>query len=410
MLSIHLRYSTIGRAISRCCLFALFFMAGLLAIAPGPRPSQHMADSVTEAQSVQVIKPQHGSGLGAGGITLSPTGAQHTTIPNGCGLTDVTCWVEQAINAILTSVANTVQVFEQGIVGGITKSMTSQHDTNFITQTPLCFSSLFGCDPTQPLDATLQAFTGWAQGVAAAALAFIVLVGGFNLMLGRQMGVNLHGLSEFIPRVILVFLAATVSPMIVQAFIDLNNALCQGVLTILGLAVFANLLNALIAIALGDGWLVFLFLMVMGAMALLLTGQMLFRLAFAAFLGALAPIGFLCFALPQTMGWGRLWLRNFSLTVFVQFLQVAMLSIGGSMLANIVALANPLFGGLQNANIILEIILSTVLLYLTFRLPGMLQTWAMRALADQVGQATIDTVIGVGEFVAEVAPELLALL
>ena len=396
-----LRYRLL-RLLFASVLLALGWLAvSVLSPARTPSPA---ASSLPTPRAAPASK---GGGLGAGDSPSGPKRARAAAQPAGCSLFDVTCWAQTALTTILLDGANPVQQFDQGVVGGFGQSLGG---TNFVMQTPLCVSPLFGCDIGQPLDVTLRTFLAWAQLVADAALGFIVVMGGFNLLLGRQMGMRVHDLSEFLPRVILTFLAAWTAPMIVQAFIALNNALCQGIVSLLSTTAFTTLLTTLVQTGFSDGWLIFVFLVTLSLMALLLSGQMLFRLAFCAFLAGLSPIGLLCFALPQTLSWGRLWLRNFSVTIFVQFLQVAMLAVGGSMLTAIVALASPAFGSLQNANLILEIVLSIILLYLTIRLPGMLLGWALRATAEQVGAASMVAVGDAAQAVGEGAAQLALLV
>jgi hypothetical protein len=389
----------IKRILAHAFIATMALTLGIFAIAIGsgvrgssakkePSPDRSLAAATTTA------------GLGAGDLSSEPARAQR---PAGCSLFDVTCWAQQALTTILLNGANPVQQFDQGVVGGFGQG-------SFITQTPLCVYPLDGCDNTQPLDNTLTAFIAWAQLVAVAALSFLVIIGGLNILVGRQMGMRIHDLGEFIPRLVLTFLAAWTAPMIVQAFIDLNNVLCQSVLSQLTLAAFPALVSTLVNVGLSDGWLIFLFLVMLSLFALALSGQMLFRLAFVAFLAGLAPIGLLCFALPQTLSWGRLWLRNFSVSIFVQFLQVAMLAVGGSMLTALAALASPAYGSLPNANIVLEIVLSIILLYLTIRLPGMLVGWALRTTAEQVGTATIEAAGSAMQAMGQGAEELAALL
>lgn len=400
-------FPAIRSALAHLILAAALLAMGLLTFSVTSPTRTQLSTAVPSLQVSRATHSPQRNGLGAGGVASAPKRAQQEAHPAGCGWLDVTCWATSALTAILLEGANPLQQFDQGVVGGFGQSLEAN---NFLTQTPLCVSTLFGCDLTQPIDVTLRTFIAWSQLVASAALGLIVVIGGFNIMLGRQMGMNVHDLSALIPRVILTFLAAWVAPMIVQAFIELNNALCRGVFALLTTSVFATLLNSLVQTGFSDGWLVFVFLVILSLMALLLAGQMLFRLAFCTFLAGLAPIGFLCFALPQTLGWGRLWLRNFSVTIFVQFLQVAMLAVGGSMLSAIVALAAPVFGSLQNANLILEIVLSIILLYLTIRLPGMLLGWALRTTADQVGTATMASVGEAAQAVGEGAAQLALLL
>jgi hypothetical protein len=63
-------------------------------------------------------------------------------------------------------------------------------------------------------------------------------------------------------------------------------------------------------------------------MGMLLTGQMVMRLALVDALLVLAPLGLVCWVLPQTYSWARLWFSTFFGTVFVQAVQVLVLRLG----------------------------------------------------------------------------------
>ena len=63
-------------------------------------------------------------------------------------------------------------------------------------------------------------------------------------------------------------------------------------------------------------------------MGLLLLGQMLMRLALLDALLVIAPLALLCWVLPQTYRWARLWFSTFFATVFVQSIQVLVLQLG----------------------------------------------------------------------------------
>ncbi len=67
-------------------------------------------------------------------------------------------------------------------------------------------------------------------------------------------------------------------------------------------------------------------------MGLLLLGQMLMRLALVDALLVIAPLALLCWALPQTYGWARLWFNTFFATVFVQTIQVLVLQLGTELI------------------------------------------------------------------------------
>jgi len=415
---LHRPQSARRAVVCRFVISCLFILCGLFVVAPVVM-IQGTTTPVTDRQPtpsapvhLKVLSSsrdaERTAGYGAGALGASPQIVNSQLAPQDCSIwTDPLCWVQNTITSIAQNIAGGILSFLQNIAGSINSNAGAD---DFVTQTPLCFSNALGCDPSPPLDQTLLTFIAWGQTVAAAALAFIIVIGGFNLMLGRQMGTSVHDLSEFIPRVVLTFLAAMVSPMIMQAFIALNNALCQGVMALFTFTALTNILVNLLSTGFGDGWIIFLFLVVVGIMLLLLIGQMLARLAFAAFLVSMGPLGLLCFALPQTLFWGRLWLRQFSLTIFTQFLQVAMLCLGGALLSDIVKLASPLFANVDHAQVMLEAMLATALLWLTLRLPGMVREWAMRGVSDRAGQAATDAVSSAASSIADVAPELLALL
>src|SRR5262245_15201962 len=74
-----------------------------------------------------------------------------------------------------------------------------------------------------------------------------------------------------------------------------------------------------------SGLLVVLIYVVMG---LLLVLQQLMRLALVDVLLVTAPLAAICWILPQTNGWARLWGTLFVGTVFAQFVQVLALRLG----------------------------------------------------------------------------------
>ncbi|MBV9544865.1 MAG: hypothetical protein JOY61_10850, partial [Chloroflexi bacterium] len=108
-----------------------------------------------------------------------------------------------------------------------------------------------------------------------------------------------------------------------QLAIDVNNALCGAVGTqaLQDLVRMAQTLDPSIVIAL----LIYL------AMFLLLILQQLMRLALVDVLVVLAPLAALCWILPQTHGWARLWGSLFVGTVFAQFVQVLALALALGM-------------------------------------------------------------------------------
>jgi hypothetical protein len=106
-------------------------------------------------------------------------------------------------------------------------------------------------------------------------------------------------------------------------------------------------------------------------------GQMLVRLALLFLLIVLAPLGLLCFGLPQTQGYGRLWTSTFAATLFVQFFQVVALALGGMLISSTqtTRLLNLDTG-------VVSLLVSTAVLYLVLCIPGMIRSWALRPIAQ----------------------------
>ena len=350
-------------------------------------PSTHVLPS-TALQ--KVVSP----GMGAGAVgTHQQHFASVLTTGQGtasCNWFDPLCWAQQAVNAIAQSMATALTSFLSPIVTGL-----DQNSSNILTTTPICISTLNGCQigQTGSLDQTLLTFMQWGIGtVDAAALTFLLVFIGLSLMWGRQVGIPVYGFSEAIPRVILLFLVASVSPLIVQSFIDLNNVLCQSVLQVGFYSVLTNIIIGLVGTGLSAGWLVWLLITTLLVMNILLDCQMVLRLAFLVFLAALAPLGLLCFAVHPTVPLGKLWLSNFVTTVFVQFLQVSMLVIGAMIFSNVIALMSPLLAHIPDGQTLMQVTLLIAILYLTLRLPGTLRHWALSHVADQAGQAALSAV------------------
>ncbi len=143
---------------------------------------------------------------------------------------------------------------------------------------------------------------------------------------------------------------------------------------------------------------------VLGVMAILLGAQMAIRLALLWVLFVLSGLGLACFALPQTMGYGRMWLSLTATTVLVQFFQVVTLALGG-MLVTSLGTSN-IFG---IGGTLATLLVCVALLYLVLRIPGIVHRFALRPMMD-ASRAVAGAATGTVGVVAAVAPRLLALL
>jgi hypothetical protein len=378
----------------RTCVLLVLAIFGLHLLAAGPDAGNGHAITVQQAASahasIQTAKTNAQGdpleiGMGAGTSSIVRTG---TTLPAAsCNPFDVICWMTNAAQWIGQQIINALQSVINGLLHG---------PLDIITQTP-------PADTYQ--NATVITWANAFLAVVDLALASLIVIAGYNVMVGRGLGLSHSALPEFLPRLLLAFGAAHFSLFFLGLFIDLENAL-SGVA--LDLASHSMLTNVIAGIfqgnLLGDGFLVVLLAIVLGIMSLLLGAQMVVRLALLWVLLVLSGPGLACFALPQTMGYGRLWLSLTSSTVLVQFFQVVALGLGGTLLTSLGASNLSGLGGTPAT-----LLVASAMLYLVLRIPGIVHRYAFRPMMD-ASAATAGAIGGVAAFAADVAPRLLALL
>jgi len=249
-------------------------------------------------------------------------------------------------------------VFNQAIVDLLKNIADSLHQViagvldsplNVITRTPADAS--YG-------NPTVQSLWSTVRNVANAALAVVTLAGAFNLVVHDRTGSPYHEAMELLPRLVLGFLLVNTSLSWGRLIIDANNALCQGLgqatlpgwqSTDAGSQLLAQVVAALIYLITG----------------LLLLIQSLMRLALIDLLLAVAPIALLCWVLPQTQSWARLWSSTFIGAVATQFVQVLALKLGGSLMTYLAAPTS-------NATL-MTIFLAIALLALTLKIPSLMR-------------------------------------
>ncbi len=251
-------------------------------------------------------------------VVGQPVLAQGTLQPaqQGTGLGELVAdpakWATTMFNAALIGLGQQTTSDVVGFMGWLLGN------GNLISQTPpgLSYDS----------DAVIRLW-GSVRAVANAGLAVVTVWGGVNMMVHPHIRAPYHGALELVPRVLLSGILVNTSLDWGHFVIDLNNALCQRLGStsipawdmVVQPGAGAVLLN-LIAMAI---------YLVMG---LLLLAQMLMRLALLDALLVIAPLALLCWVLPQTYSWARLWFSTFFGTVFVQSIQVLVLQLGAALI------------------------------------------------------------------------------
>jgi hypothetical protein len=249
----------------------------------------------------------------------------NTLITNICLPTDVHCMLNDAAKWAAQGILGVFQPVIDALV---------QNSLNFISQTPICVYACPTSDSPYQQNSTIATFVNWAVGVVNVAVAAFIVLGGYNIMIARQIGASYHEFAEFIPRLALAVMAANLCLFFLQFFIDLSNALCLEVIHLFALTVLTSTIVGIFhSDLLTGGLLVFALAIILGVMFLLLFWQMLVRLALLFVLIVLAPLGLLCFALTQTQRYGQLWATTFAVVLFIQFFQVVALAIGGMLIS-----------------------------------------------------------------------------
>jgi hypothetical protein len=263
-------------------------------------------------------------------------------------------WVGEVFSHALVSLLRTISEGLRSLVGGVMSS-----SLNFVTQTPPAGSYA---------SPTVLALWGAVRAIANAALVLVVLWGGFDLILRDHLGSPYHEAMELFPRAVLGALLANTSLTWAALAIDANNAI-SGVLGQASLPAWdrADTASQLLV----DVISILIYLVT----SLLLLLQMLMRLALIDVLLVVSPLALLCWVLPQTQGWARLWSGTFFSAVFAQFVQVLALKLGGALLTELTTVAADAA--------LLAVFLGVAVLAVTMRIPSLMRN----QLGDGLGFA-----------------------
>jgi hypothetical protein len=215
------------------------------------------------------------------------------------------------------------------------------------------------------------------RGFANAGLAAVTAWAGINAMIRPHIRAPYHTVLEALPRVVLAAVLVNTSLYWGHFVIDLNNALC-GAIGVPQLPAWGA------ASGQPSGTNVLLNLVAIGIyliMGLLLFSQMMMRLALVDVLLVVAPLAVLCWALPQTYGWARLWFNTFFATVFVQFLQVLVLHLGSELITHLPTVFGSGSDPLDAARLwMATLLLGMAVLQLARKIPRLIPSYASGAV------------------------------
>jgi hypothetical protein len=303
-----------------------------------------------------------GVGLALASVATAGHPVQAQVLPQpqvpGTGLGDVltnpAAWFTTMFNAALVSLGEKTT---SDVVGFMSWLLGSG---NVISQTPPALS--YDNEAVGRLWGTMRL-------IANAGLAVVTVWGGVNMIVHPHIRAPYHGALELVPRVLLSGVLVNTSLDWGHFVIDLNNALCQA----LGSASIPAW-NAVLQPGTNPGLLSLIAVAIYLFMGLLLLGQMLMRLALLDALLVIAPLALLCWVLPQTYSWARLWFSTFFGTVFVQSIQVLVLQLGAELIRGLPKLL-PSLGSdpVENSRVwLVTLLLGVAVLQLARKVPALM--------------------------------------
>ncbi|MEO9028089.1 MAG: hypothetical protein ABI413_04665 [Ktedonobacteraceae bacterium] len=354
--------------------FWLFGLAGLLLLLsigwylPGIFVTSAYAAPVLAQPLAQPISVSAISvdGSGAGGVpVMQVTHPLSPAFPaDFCLPTDATCWMQSASQWAAQQIQNPLQSLV---------ALFLNNPVDLLFQTP-------PADTYQ--NPTVIALWNALMDAVNAALACVIVIGGYNAIVAPYLSLRQSSIAAFLPQLLLAFAAAHFSLTFLGLFIDLENALCVAIITAAGITTFANAVLGVFQNPTNEGLLLWLLVIVIAIMIICLVGQMILRIGLVVLLLVLSGPALLCFGLPQTQRYARLWMTLFTSTVLVQFFQVTALSLGGMLLTSVGTTDL-----LHVPQSIAQALLCIGVLFLVLKIPGMLNTWALRSIQEGFGSA-----------------------
>ena len=257
-------------------------------------------------------------------------------------------WAGDIVNAVFTIVGKALLEAMRGFVDWALGLGGSS--LNFVTLTP--------AEGTYD-SPTVRSLWDFSRAIVNAALAVIVMLGGFNIILKEHTRSPYHEAMELLPRVILAVLAANLTIEFARLLIDVNNAISAAIGDV-------SLPGYDQATPSQEGIALIFTAVAYGVVAILLVFQMLMRLALLAMLIVLGPVAALMWVLPQTQQWTRWWVDLFTTTVFQQAVQVMVLRLGSSLMVELTP------GSMSNA--LLTMLLGLAVCWLTLKVPSLLRS------------------------------------
>jgi hypothetical protein len=328
--------------------------AGRPAAAAAPaRPAAAVtpARATLAAETVPAVTaaPGRPGAPGAEAISLPGTG--------GCGLLDFGCYVSNAITSWFA-----------GLVKSAVNPLLS-----LIGRTALS-------TPQPGSIAAVQSLWSTGLGIADACYGLLVLVGGIIVMTHETLQTS-YSAKEIAPRIVIGFVTANLSMVLMSKAIDLANGLSAaftaGGVSPQGAA--TSLMNTL-GNSVSSGGIFLILLALAGVvLALVLAAVYVIRLMAIVLLAAAAPLCLALYALPQTAWAARWWWRALTAALAIQVAQGLVMTAAVQVFFSPGWLPNNINSALGQA------LITLCLLYILMRIPF----WVARPVLTPFGRSPL---------------------
>jgi hypothetical protein len=287
----------------------------------------------------------------------APSPAQLTALDAGCGLLDVTCYVTSSITSWFAGLVNSAVNPLLGLIG----------QTALSTPQP-------GSVPA------VQTLWSTSLAVADACYVLLVLIGGIIVMSHETLQTS-YAAKEIAPRIVLGFMAANLSMILMSRAVDLANGL-SAAFTADGVnpqTAARSLVSTLGTSITSDGIFLILLELAGVVLALVLAAVYVIRLMAVVLLAAAAPVLLSLYALPQTAWAARWWWRALTAALAIQVVQ------GLVMTATVRVFFSPGWLPWHVTGSLAHMLVTLCLLYILMRIPF----WIARPVLSPFGSSPL---------------------
>ena len=344
--------------------FILLILLGVGYVGTAGQGSQSKTPNNNPSSST---KSSHITGMG--GIDVPATVSQATNATAACGVPDQ---LATFINQIKSSSGfNDLQTDLNPTDDWLTGTLTG---CGKYVKGGAAFQTDIGTTATQPLDITAwqnvsKVWSG-VDGIVSSILVILFMLAGYRVF-GGALGFRYAEALEALPRVLLAAVAALLSLTLVDVIIQLNNGLCQFMLSIAynstnsptdittfvipaqdwltyfvaflvanivlfvaGILLSASFIGAIFGALIGAfgliAYIATLREVMLTTLSIMLAVQLIMRFVMINVFIILSPLGIACWAFPNRslQEVARSWCMGFFKMVFVQFIQVSCLAVG----------------------------------------------------------------------------------